>query len=357
MLRTVRTVIVDEIHAVVGDKRGAHLALSLERLGARGERPLQRIGLSATQKPIEDVARSSSGRDVGADGAPTASSSTRPPPRPRPRARDPAIAARSRMSHEMWVEGLRAHGRADREHRTTLVFVNTRKLAERVAQQLSRAPRGGEVAAHHGSLSKERRLEAEQRLKRGELQALVATASLELGIDIGHVDLVSQIGSPRAHRDVAAARRPLRAHGGGQARRAACFPVTRDELMECCRDAEGGRAGKLDRTGRSPRLPSTSSRNRSSRAVHRRRGERGRSQRGRALRARAARAGPYRELTRERFDAVVAHAGQRVQTASVAIWPPIRQPSWRQGSDPVGGTGSRPAVATSADRRSIRPPR
>src|SRR5436190_4410950 len=190
MLRTVRTVIVDEIHAVVGTRRGAHLALSLERLQQAAAQPLLRIGLSATQKPIDAVARFLTGGaacDIVHEGHRRAMDLALEMPR---------SSLEAVMAHEVWEEYYDRLATLVRAHRTTLVFVNTRKMAERVARELSDRLGEEAVTAHHGSLSKEKRLDAESRLKSGRLKALVATASLELGIDIGHVDLVCQIGSP-----------------------------------------------------------------------------------------------------------------------------------------------------------------
>ena len=259
-LAHVRTVIVDEIHAVIGTRRGAHLALSLERLEAMtGQAPL-RIGLSATQRPVEAVARFLVGSSrVHGDAYPIAQS-----PRDGGPVADCAIVDEGHrrdidlavelprspleavMAHEVWAEYYDRLAQLIREHRTTLVFVNTRKMAERLARQL--ADRLGEewVAAHHGSLSKERRLDAEQRLKRGDVRAVVATASLELGIDIGHVDLVCQIGSPR--RISTLLQRVGRAghtiHGTPKGR---LFPETRDDLVECAALQMAVTRGELDR--------------------------------------------------------------------------------------------------------------
>src|SRR5256886_16159424 len=194
ILRDVKTVIVDEIHAVADDKRGAHLALSLERLEfLTGSRPV-RIGLSATQKPIEVVARFLSGAD-----------------RPDPqivqiglrREMDLAIEVpRSELgpitTNEMWDEIYNRIAELATQHRSTLVFVNTRRLAERVALHLGERLGKNAIATHHGSLSRRLRLAAEKKLKAGELCSMVATGSLELGIDIGSIDLVCQIGSPRS---------------------------------------------------------------------------------------------------------------------------------------------------------------
>ncbi|TLX52950.1 ATP-dependent DNA helicase, partial [Stutzerimonas nosocomialis] len=191
MLKGVRSVIVDEIHAIAGNKRGSHLALSLERLEALCGQPLVRVGLSATQKPIEAVA----GFLVGA-GRPCEVVDVG-----HRRARDlalevPPVPLEGVMSNEVWELCYDRLAELAREHRTTLIFVNTRRMAERAARHLSERLGSDLVAAHHGSLAREQRLDAEQRLKRGELRVLVATASLELGIDIGDVELVCQLGSP-----------------------------------------------------------------------------------------------------------------------------------------------------------------
>src|SRR5581483_2635130 len=226
MLRTVRTVIVDEIHAVIGTRRGAHLALSLERLQALAAQPFVRIGLSATQKPIGAVARFLVGRE---DACAIVDEGHR-------RALDvglevPNSPLEALMSHEVWAEYYERLATLIRAHQTTLVFVNTRRMAERVARHL--ADRLGEdaVTAHHGSLSKEKRLDAEMRLKSGRLRALVATASLELGIDIGSIDLVCQIGSP--HRIATALQRIGRAgHQVSGTPKGRLFPESRDDIVE-----------------------------------------------------------------------------------------------------------------------------
>jgi ATP-dependent Lhr-like helicase len=250
MLATTSTVIVDEIHAVAPNKRGAHLALSLERLAAlvaeRGGGPLQRVGLSATQKPIEAVARFLVG--AGAEGL--------PPPActiidtGHRRARDLALEIPNSpleavMSNDVWEEVYDRITQLIEEHRTTLVFVNTRRLAERVTGHLSERLGEENVAAHHGSLSKEQRLNAEQRLKSGALKALVATASLELGIDIGDVDLVCQIGSSRSIASFL--QRVGRAgHAVGGTSKGRLFPLSRDELAECTALIDSVRRGELD---------------------------------------------------------------------------------------------------------------
>ena len=246
-LQHVRTVIVDEIHAVIGTRRGAHLALSLERLAALTSQPLQRIGLSATQRPVDAVARFLVGtRNVHRDAANCAvidEGHRRDIDLAIELPRSPIEAV---MAHEVWNEYYDRLAALALEHRTTLVFVNTRKMAERVARQLSDRLGEDAVAAHHGSLSKERRLDAEQRLKSGAVRVVVATASLELGIDIGHVDLVCQVGSPR--RIATLLQRVGRAghtvHGTPKGR---LFPETRDDLVECAALLIAVRRGELDR--------------------------------------------------------------------------------------------------------------
>ena len=241
MLSTCRTVIVDEILAIAGNKRGAHLALSLERLQACTARPLVRVGLSATQKPIEEVARFLTGTDaanctiVDTGHVRRRDLALEVPPAP----------LEAVMSGEVWTQVYDRLAQLVLEHRTTLVFVNTRRLVERVARHLSERLGEENVAAHHGSLSKERRLNAEQRLKRGELKVLLATASLELGIDIGDVDLVCQIGSTRSIN--AFLQRVGRAgHSVGGISKGRLFPLSRDELVECTALLDAVRRGELD---------------------------------------------------------------------------------------------------------------
>jgi ATP-dependent Lhr-like helicase len=245
MLSTCRTVIVDEIHAIAGNKRGAHLALTLERLQALAPRPLVRIGLSATQKPIEEVARFLTG--VRRDGDRPCTIVDAGHTRHRDLALElPPMPLEAVMSGEAWTEVYDRLAELVREHRTTLVFVNTRRLAERVARHLSERIGEEFVTAHHGSLARDRRLDAEQRLKRGELKALVATASLELGIDIGDVDLVCQIGSTRSIN--AFLQRVGRAgHSVGGVSKGRLFPLSRDELVECTALLDAVRRGELDR--------------------------------------------------------------------------------------------------------------
>ncbi len=246
MLATVRTVIVDEIHALASNKRGSHLALSLERLAALATGPLVRIGLSATQKPIEEVARFLVGVHAAPEGDPCAIVDTGHV-RPRDLALElPASPLSAVMSNEVWKEVYERLAALAGGQRTTLVFVNTRRMAERAARHLSELLGADNVMAHHGSMSKELRLKAEQRLKVGELKVLVATASLELGIDIGDVDLVCQLGSPRSI--AAFLQRAGRAsHQVGGIPKARLFPLSRDELVECTALLDAIRRGELDR--------------------------------------------------------------------------------------------------------------
>jgi ATP-dependent Lhr-like helicase len=248
MLATTRTVIVDEIHAIAGTKRGAHLALTLERLEALTGRKLTRVGLSATQKPIADVARFLVGTrnlDPGGSADCTIIDSGHV------RERDlelevPPAPLEAVMSGEVWTQLYDRLAQLVAEHRTTLVFVNTRRYAERIARHLAERLGAEQVTAHHGSMAKESRLDAEARLKRGELKALVATASLELGIDIGEVDLVCQIASPRS---IAAflQRVGRSGHSLGGTPKGRLFPLSRDDLLECTALLQAVRRGELDR--------------------------------------------------------------------------------------------------------------
>ena len=242
ILRDVETVIVDEIHAVADDKRGAHLTLSLERLEALLERPPVRIGLSATQKPIEQVAHFLAGNgrpdpvvvDVG-----------------HKRKLDLAVEIPATLlgpvaSNEMWDEIYDRIVQLSEQRRSTLVFVNTRRLVERVSHHLAERIGDENVGAHHGSLSRKLRLAAERKLKDGEIRILVATASLELGIDIGTVDLVVQISSPRSIA-VALQRVGRSGHWRGAVPKGRFFVTTRDDLLECAALVRAIRQGDLDR--------------------------------------------------------------------------------------------------------------
>lgn len=247
MLAGVKSVIVDEIHALVQSKRGSHLALSLERLESLTGNPLQRIGLSATQKPIEAVARFLVGAGhVDANGHADCNIIDIGHDRPRDLAFEvPPTPLTAVMSNEQWEQVYQRIAQLVEAHRTTLVFVNTRRMAERAAKNLADLLGKEHVAAHHGSLSKELRLDAEQRLKAGQLKVLVATASLELGIDIGDVDLVCQLGSPRSI--AAFLQRVGRAgHFVGGVPKGRIFATTRDELIECAALLDCVRRGELD---------------------------------------------------------------------------------------------------------------
>jgi ATP-dependent Lhr-like helicase len=241
MLSTVRTVIVDEIHAVAGTKRGSHLALSLERLDALCPRPPVRVGLSATQKPLSLVADFLVGR-AGGDCAVVDVGHVR--------ARDlglelPPVPLEAVMPNEVWERVYDRMAELVVLHRTTLIFVNTRRMAERVARHLGERLGAEHVAAHHGSLAKEYRLVAEQRLKQGDLRVLIATASLELGIDIGDVDLVCQVSSPR---NIAALLQRVgrSGHQVGGMPKGRLFPTSRDDLVECAALLDCVRRGELD---------------------------------------------------------------------------------------------------------------
>ncbi|UVL39859.1 DEAD/DEAH box helicase [Pseudomonas sp. B21-040] len=240
MLGTTRTVIVDEIHAIAASKRGSHLALSLERLQALCADPLVRIGLSATQKPIEAVSRFLVGRDRPCEIVDIGHA--------RPRDLDievPPVPLSAVMANDVWELVYDRLAALAREHRTTLIFVNTRRLAERLSRHLSERLGKDAVAAHHGSLAKEFRLDAEQRLKRGDLQVLIATASLELGIDIGDVDLVCQIASPRSISGFLQ-RVGRSGHQVGGTPKGRLFATTRDDLIECAALLDCVRRGELD---------------------------------------------------------------------------------------------------------------
>ena len=321
ILRDVATVIVDEIHAVADDKRGAHLALSLERLEALTRCPPVRIGLSATQKPIEAVAHFLAGNgrkdpvivNIG-----------------HKRALDLAVEIPATLlgpiaTNEMWDEIYDQIVRLVGEHRSTLVFVNTRRLVERVAHHLAERIGEENVGAHHGSLSRKLRLAAERKLKEGQIKVLVATASLELGIDIGTVDLVIQIGSPRSIA-VALQRVGRSGHWRGAVPKGRFFATTRDELLECAALVRAIRHGDLDRlmipeapldvlaqqivatcaAGPSPmESPGATEVERAPQVI----AEQGSSSAGwdeDELFSLVTRAYPYRELSRELFDSIVA---------------------------------------------------
>src|SRR2546421_2023549 len=255
MLSTVRTAIRDEIHAVARDKRGAHLALSLERLEALCKTRPVRIGLSATQRPIEETARFLVGTArVDGDGRPHCA----------------IVDVGKKRSYDLAIEGpgtdlsaVASKEQRDevcdrvaqlaREHATTLVFVNTRRQVERIAHALAERLGEDQVAAHHGSLSRAVRLAAEEKLKSGVARAVVATASLELGIDVGAVDLVVQLDSPH-NLSVALQRFGRSRHQRGGVPKARGFPLSRDQLVECAALVRGFRQGRLQETP-GPRHP------------------------------------------------------------------------------------------------------
>src|SRR5262245_36001749 len=298
LLRTARTVIVDEIHAVIGTRRGAHLALTLERLErVTASRPI-RLGLSATQKPIEDVARYL----VGAARASETDTGCTIVDEGHRRSMDlalevPGSALDAVMSHEVWSEYYARLTALIEAHRTTLVFVNTRRMAERIARELSERLGDAAVTAHHGSLSKEKRLDAEARLKSGHLKALVATASLELGIDIGHVDLVCQIGSP--HRIATFLQRVGRSgHSVAGLPKGRLFPMSRDDLIECAALLRSVHHGELDTIVSHDAPLDVLAQQVVAEAACEDYGEGD-------LYALAQRAWPYRALARSEFDAVV----------------------------------------------------
>ena len=307
MLATTRSIIVDEIHAVAPNKRGAHLALSLERLSALCGDRLLRIGLSATQKPIADVARFLVG--VGPENGPAPE--CRIVDTGHIRKRDLALEIPSSpldavMSNEVWTEVYDRVAQLVEAHRTTLIFVNTRRMAERATRQISERIGEAHIATHHGSLSKEQRFDSEQRLKRGDLKALVATASLELGIDIGDVDLVVQLGSPRA---IAAflQRVGRSGHSVGGTPKGRLFPLSRDELVECTALIDSVQRGELDRLIIPERPLDLLAQQIVAEVAAQEWTED-------ALFARFRRAWPYRDLQRADFDAIVTMLGEGFTT-------------------------------------------
>ncbi len=246
-LKHVRTLILDEIHAVADDKRGAHLALSVERLCQLSDEPITRIGLSATQRPLSEMARFLVGnRHIDAEGNPdcmVVDTGSR-------REIDLSVALPEQelgpiATHEIWGETLDAVAGLTETHAITLVFVNTRRLVERVSHQLSARLGEEAVVAHHGSLSRATRWDAEQKLKNGQVKVCVATASLELGIDIGEIDLVCQIGSPRSI-GLLVQRVGRSGHTVGGVPKGKLFPLTRDEMLECAALSRALRHGNLD---------------------------------------------------------------------------------------------------------------
>ena len=314
MLETARTLILDEIHAVVGDKRGSHLALSIERLqklvldhattignrqSAIGNPTLVRIGLSATQRPIEEVARFLVGTEnIDANNSPNCTIIDSGHARKLDIAIElPESPLSAVMSGEVWDEVYDRLAQLIRQHHTTLIFVNTRRLAERVARHLGERIGEENIAAHHGSLAREQRLMAEQRLKSGELSALIATASLELGIDIGDVNLVCQLSSTRSIASflqrVGRSNHTVAGFPKGR-----IFPLSRDELVECTAIIDSVRRGELDRL-EIPEKPLDILAQQIVAAVAAEEWSED------DLFQTVRRAYPYRNLERERFDAIV----------------------------------------------------
>ncbi len=302
MLAGIRTVIVDEIHSLARDKRGSHLMLSLERLEALAGRPIQRIGLSATQKPIQEVADFLTGPqrkavivDIG-----------------HRRVLDVAVEVPhdelgAVAGNDLWEEIYDRLAELIQQHRTTLIFVNTRRLAERATYHLADRLGAENVAAHHGSLAREVRLATEDRLKSGELRAVVATASLELGLDIGAVDLVCQLGSTRSIA-LALQRIGRSGHWRGAVPKGRIFATTRDELLECAALVRSIRRGELDRI-RIPVAPSDILAQQIIAAVA------SEEWREDDLYSLFRRAGPYRSLPRETFDAIVRMLSEGISTS------------------------------------------
>ncbi len=308
-LRTTRAVIVDEIHAIAGDKRGAHLALSLERLDALTGSRCQRIGLSATQKPIEEVARLLAGTEqVTPGGAPDCAIVDVGHRRPWDLSIEvPGQPLGAIATHEMWAEVYDRLADLARNHRTTLVFTHTRRLVERVAHHLTQRLGEGQVAAHHGSLARQIRLDAEQRLKSGDLPVVVASASLELGIDIGDIDLVCHLGAPRSVSSLLQ-RVGRSGHWLGSTPKGAIFPMTRDDLVQAAAAVRAVRAGELDRVFIPDRPLDILAQQIVAIAASQEIGEE-------ALWRMVRRAYPYRNLPREEFEQVVEMLSEGVATS------------------------------------------
>ena len=306
-LRGVRTLILDELHAVAGNKRGSHLSLSVERLCALADNPVTRIGLSATQRPIEEVARFLVGNgELSADGTPDCLIADTG----HARAMDLALELPPEhelgpiATHEQWDHTLDRIAELVKAHQTTLLFVNTRRLVERLAHQMSQRLGEESVVAHHGSLSQKIRHDAEQRLKEGLVRLCVATSSLELGIDVGAIDLVCQVGSPRSIglllQRVGRSGHSLRATPKGR-----LFPLTRDELMECMALVRGFGRGNLDRLAIPPWPLDVLAQQIVAECAAREWDED-------ALYDLSRLAYPYRDLPRERYDQVIETLSQGV---------------------------------------------
>jgi ATP-dependent helicase Lhr and Lhr-like helicase len=305
LLGSVRAVIVDEIHALARDKRGVHLSLTLERLSSLGTSRPTRIGLSATQKPLCEIARLLTGMGDGS-GAPCAIVDEGHRRALELKLELPDRELSAVASTEQMLELADRIAEHVRAQRTTLVFTNTRRLAERFAHLLRERLGEDRVAAHHGSLSKERRLDVETRLRAGQLQALVATASLELGIDVGPVELVCQVGSPRSIATFL-----QRVGRSGHTRfgtpRGILYPLTRDELVECAALLRAVRSGHLD----SICIPKAPLDILAQQIVAECGAETWETEQ---LFSMVRRASPYRDLPREDFDAVVDMVTNGIET-------------------------------------------
>ena len=306
----VRTLILDELHAVADNKRGSHLSLSVERLCSLADGPVTRIGLSATQRPIEEIARFLvGGRTTAADGTTDCQVVDTGHAREVDLALElPEDELGPIATHEQWGDILDRIAALVKEHRTTLVFVNTRRLVERVAHQMSERLGEESVVAHHGSLSQQTRHDAEQRLKEGQVRLCVATSSLELGIDIGAIDLVCQVGSPRSIglllQRVGRSGHQLMGTPKGR-----LFPLTRDELLECMALVRGFGRGNLDRLSIPPWPLDVLAQQIVAECASREWDED-------ALYDLTRMAHPYRELPRDRYDQVIEMLSEGVAPRS-----------------------------------------
>src|ERR671929_561545 len=256
-LRGVETLVLDEVHAVAGTKRGAHLALSVERLDRLTERPVQRIGLSATQRPLEEIGRFvSGGRPIRLVDAGRTKELDLQVVVPLEDMREPGAGPEGAQilgtgsegtPQSIWPSIYPEILRLVEEHRSTIVFVNNRRLAERLALRLNELAERDIARAHHGSLAREQRVEIEELLKAGEVPCLVATSSLELGIDMGAVDLVIQVESPKSV--ARGLQRIGRAgHSVGDTSKGRIFPKFRADLLECAVVVKLMREGRIEPT-------------------------------------------------------------------------------------------------------------
>src|SRR5437588_3781506 len=260
LLRSVDTLLLDEVHAVAGTKRGAHLALSLERLERLVASPFQRIGLSATQRPLEEIGRFvSGGRAIELVDAGVSKQLDLQVVVPLEDMREPGATGQAaevggeRATSSIWPSIYPALLELVREHRSTIVFVNNRRLAERLALRLNELAEEDVARAHHGSLAREQRLQIEEDLKAGRIPCLVATSSLELGIDMGAVDLVVQVESPKSV--ARGLQRIGRAgHSLHEVSKGRIFPKFRADLLESAVVAQRMREGAIEET-RIPRSP------------------------------------------------------------------------------------------------------